>query len=251
MAAPPAAPATPCSSSAPRRGHAVTGLTVTNGVDGVRGNARVDISHSRITANEDGADFGNDSSGTWTSDVFDHNTDDGIDLNGRVQISLRNSTVEANEGDGIEFRLYPYTGPRLDVDIVGNRFVRNDSDGIQLIDSDDASSRVVRIERNVFDHNGAAAIGRLPNQQTNEDFSGAPLAERVHVTNNTFNGDRYGISGGANSIVLNNIFTGIPVRALHRVGGARSRRTTCSGTTRRTTPRASSTSRPRCSPTRC
>ena len=172
-----------------------------------------------MTANEDGADFGNDSSGTWTSDVFDHNTDDGIDLNGRVQISLRNSTVEANEGDGIEFRLYPYTGPRLDVDIVGNRFVRNDSDGIQLIDSDDASSRVVRIERNVFDHNGAAAIGCLPNQQTNEDFSGAPLAERVHVTNNTFNGDRYGISGGANSIVLNNIFTGIPVRALHRVGG--------------------------------
>ena len=200
-------------------GSKVIGLTVSGGADGVRSSARVDVSHSRLTGNVDGIDYGNDSGGTMSDDLFDHNTDDGLDLNGRVALAVRNSTVEANEGDGVEFRMYPYIGPTLEVSFVGNRFLGNDTDGIQLIDSDGASSRVVRIERNVFDGNGAASIGCLPNEQTNEDFSGAPLAERVYVTNNTFSGDRYGVVGGANSIVLNNIFTGIPASALRRVGG--------------------------------
>ena len=201
-------------------GSKVIGLTVSGGADGVRSSARVDVSHSRLTGNVDGIDYGNDSSGTLSDDLFDHNTDDGLDLNGRVALAVRNSTVEANEGDGVEFRMYPYTGPTLEVSFVGNRFLGNDTDGIQLIDSDGASSRVVRIERNVFHGNGAASIGCLPNEQTNEDFSGAPLAERVYVTNNTFSGDRYGVVGGANSIVLNNIFTGITASALRRVGGS-------------------------------
>jgi len=166
-------------------GSVVNGLTVANGVDGVRGNSPVTVSHSRMIANGDGADFGNDSSGTFSNDVFASNTDDGIDLNGRVAMTLVDSTIQENQGDGIEFRMYPYIGATLNVDIRRNRFVRNDSDGIQLIDSDGASSRVVRIEGNVFDHNGAASVGCVANQQTNEEFSGAPLAERVYVTNNT------------------------------------------------------------------
>jgi hypothetical protein len=201
-------------------GSVVNGLTIANGVDGVRGNSRVDVSYSKMIGNSDGADFGNDSGGTFSHDVFANNTDDGIDLNGRVALTLLDSTIQENQGDGIEFRMYAYTGPFLNVDIRRNRFVRNDSDGIQLIDSDGASSRVVRIEQNVFDHNGAASVGCLPNQQTNEDFSGAPLAERVYITNNTFNGERYGVVGGANSIVLNNIFTGTRASALRRVGGS-------------------------------
>jgi hypothetical protein len=203
-------------------GSKVIGLTVSGGADGVRSSARVDVTHSRLTGNVDGIDYGNDSSGTLSDDLFDHNTDDGLDLNGRVALAVRNSTIEANEGDGVEFRMYPYVGPNLEVSFVGNRFLGNDTDGIQLIDSDGASSRVVRIERNVFHGNGAASIGCLPNEQTNEDFSGAPLAERVYVTNNTFSGDRYGVVGGANSIVLNNIFTGITASALRRVGGSSS-----------------------------
>ena len=201
-------------------GSVVNGLTVANGVDGVRGNSPVTVSHSRMIANGDGADFGNDSSGTFSNDVFASNTDDGIDLNGRVAMTLVDSTIQENQGDGIEFRMYPYIGATLNVDIRRNRFVRNDSDGIQLIDSDGASSRVVRIEANVFDHNGAASVGCVANRQTNEDFSGAPLAERVYVTNNTFSGERYGVVGGANSIVLNNIFTGTRASALRRVGGS-------------------------------
>ena len=201
-------------------GSVVNGLTIANGVDGVRGNARVTVTHSRLTANGDGADFGNDSTALFDHDVFVANTDDGIDINGRVAMTLLDSTIQENQGDGIEFRMYPYVGPALDVVIRRNRFVRNDSDGIQLIDSDGASSRTVTVDRNTFDHNGAASIGCLPNQQTNEDFSGAPLAERVYVTNNTFSIENYGVVGGANSIVLNNIFAGTRATALRRVTGA-------------------------------
>lgn len=64
-----------------------------------------------MIANEDGVDFGNDSSGTFSHDLFANNTDDGIDLNGRVAMTLLDSTIQENQGDGIEFRMYPYTGP--------------------------------------------------------------------------------------------------------------------------------------------
>ncbi|HEY3003520.1 MAG TPA: right-handed parallel beta-helix repeat-containing protein [Kribbellaceae bacterium] len=201
-------------------GSLVNGLTIQNGVDGVRGNSHVDITHSKLTLNGDGADFGNDSSGTFSDVLFLRNTDDGIDMNGRVSITVVDSTVQENEGDGVEFRMYPYEGPNLDVTFRHNRFIRNSTDGIQLIDSDGPSSRVMRIERNVFDHNGGATVGCLPDQQTNEDFSGAPVAERVYFTNNTVYGDRYGVVGGANSIVLDNVFDGVRASALRRVGGA-------------------------------
>jgi hypothetical protein len=148
-------------------GSLVNGLTIQNGVDGVRGNSRVDITHSKLTLNGDGADFGNDSSGTFSDVLFLRNTDDGIDMNGRVSITVVDSTVQENEGDGVEFRMYPYEGPNLDVTFRHNRFIRNSTDGIQLIDSDGPSSRVMRIERNIFDHNGGATVGCLPDQQTN------------------------------------------------------------------------------------
>src|SRR2546425_360655 len=113
-------------------GSVVNGLTIENGVDGVRGNSRVTVSHSRMTANGDGVDFGNDSTALLDHDVFIANTDDGIDINGRVSMTLLDSTIQENQGDGVEFRMYPYIGPELDVVIRRNRFVRNSSDGVQL-----------------------------------------------------------------------------------------------------------------------
>lgn len=200
-------------------GSAVVGLTITGGADGVRSSSQVDISHSRLIANEDGADYGNGAGGVFANNTFASNTDDGIDLNGTVALSIVNNTIEFNGDDGIEFRMYPYAGPTLTVNVQGNRFVTNDSDGIQLIDSPDASSRVVRVERNLFTGTRKASIGAMPNQNTQEDFSGAPLGEKVYVVNNTFANEGYGVVGGANSIVLNNVFSGVTASAVRRVGG--------------------------------
>ncbi|MFL6010730.1 MAG: right-handed parallel beta-helix repeat-containing protein [Gaiellaceae bacterium] len=201
-------------------GSAVVGLTVSGGTagDGVRGNARVNISHSVLTANEDGADFGNGSGGTFSDNVFVNNTDDGIDLNNAVDVRIVNNTIRDNGDDGIEFRLYPYTGAMLTTEVSGNKFIHNDSDGIQLIDSPGASSRIIRIEHNLFTQQRKAAIACMPDQNTNEDYSGAQLEERVYVLNDTFTNEHYGVVGGGNTIDLNNIFTGTALSALRRVG---------------------------------
>jgi hypothetical protein len=130
-------------------GSTVTGLTISSGVDGVRASSRVDISHSRLIGNGDGTDYEN-GSGTFSDNLFASNSDDGIDLNNDVDLRIVDNTVRDNGDDGIELRMHPYSGPVLKVDVVRNRFIHNDEDGIQLIDSPGASSRVIRIERNVF-----------------------------------------------------------------------------------------------------
>ena len=56
--------------------------------------------------------------------------------------------------------------------------------------------------------------------QTNQDYSGYSMPERVYILNNTFEGKKYGIMGGDNLIALNNIFTNAPVLAVKNVDGS-------------------------------
>jgi Right handed beta helix region/Secretion system C-terminal sorting domain len=200
-------------------GSAVTGLTITNGADGIGSRAIVDISYCRIIGNGDGVDFQGGSGGTFRNSLFANNTDDGIDLNGRINASILDNVIRDNHQDGVEFRLFAYNGPRTNVDLIGNRITGNGSDGIQLIDYPEVTDRVIRIERNVFSGNADASVGCLSDGRTIEDFSGAPIAERVFLIHNTFAGERYGMVGGANVVALNNIFVGTQASALRRVGG--------------------------------
>jgi hypothetical protein len=200
-------------------GSAVIGLTVTGGEDGIRSQAVVDIVRCRVIGNGDGVDFVSGSGGTFRQSLFAHNRDDGIDLNGRVQATITDNDILENGQDGVEYRLHAYRGPRQRVEFIGNRIARNRSDGIQLIDYPDVSDREIRIERNLFTANGDAAVGFLPDGRTIEDFGGAPLAERVTLIHNTFLDERHGLIGGANVVVLNNLFARIRGGAVRRVGG--------------------------------
>jgi PKD repeat protein len=201
---------------------AIIGLTMTNAVKGVRTSCRTDVDHCHAVGMilaGDGVNYLPGSSGTISNSVFANNRDDGIDLNGDVSVTVVNNIVMGNSDDGIEFRMYPYSGPTLTTTVTGNRFIDNGSDGIQLIDSPDSSHREVRIERNLFSGNQKATIGCMGDQQTQEDYSGSPLAEHVVFANNTCVGNFYGICGGANSVVVNNIFEGTTNSALRRIGG--------------------------------
>jgi len=200
-------------------GSAVIGLTVTDGEDGIRSQAMVDITSCHIVGNGDGVDFVSGSGGTFQNSLFARNRDDGIDLNGRIQARIIGNDIRENRQDGVEYRLHAYRGPTQTIEFIGNRIVGNKSDGIQLIDYPDVSSRIIRIEGNHFSANGDAAVGCLPDGRTIEDFGGAAVAERVLLIGNTFTGERHGLVGGANVVALNNIFTGIRVSALRRVGG--------------------------------
>ncbi len=200
-------------------GSAVIGLTITGGDDGIRSQAMVDITSCHIVGNGDGVDFVSGSGGTFRGSLFAWNSDDGIDLNGRIQARFIDNDIRENKQDGVEYRLHAYRGPTQTIEFIGNRIVGNKSDGIQLIDYPGLSNRVIRIEGNLFSANGDAAVGCLPDGRTIEDFGGAPVVERVFVIGNTFAGERHGLIGGENVVALNNIFTRIRESALRRVKG--------------------------------
>jgi hypothetical protein len=206
-------------------GSAVIGLTLTRGENGVGSASAVDLIHCRLIANNDGVDFTTGSGGTFRSNLFTGNTDDGIDLNGHMNLTIIDNDIRNNADDGIEYRLYSYSGPSVEVDITGNRITGNGEDGIQFIDYTSSGAYVLRVERNLFQTNYdaaglSAAISFMPGSETIETLAGAPSARRTYVINNTFVGERNGMVGGANAVVLNNIFTGISGVALSRVSGS-------------------------------
>ena len=203
-------------------GSQVIGLTVQRGKDGIRSHCRADISYCHVLGNEDGVDYQVGGRGTFSHNLFAYSTDDGIDLNAGVALTIIDNTITENDDDGIEFRLYPYMGPVLEVDIIGNRFIHNDSDGIQLIDSPDSSSRFIRIERNLFALNRKATVGFMPDQNTQESYIGAPTLEKTRFVNNTVVGDGYGVCGGANLVVVNNVFKDVIHTAVRKVVGPNS-----------------------------
>ena len=102
------------------RGSAVVGLTVTRGENGVSSASTVDIVRCRVIANGDGVDFVPGAGGTLRNSLFANNSDDGIDLNGRMNIAIIDNVIRDSADDGIEFRLYPYSGPTvLRLEVIG------------------------------------------------------------------------------------------------------------------------------------
>jgi hypothetical protein len=62
-------------------------------------------------------------------------------------------------------------------------------------------------------------LGLMDKGDTSEDFRGASIPERIHVYNNTFVDNDYGLTGGDNLIALNNLFVDSATLALKRVDG--------------------------------
>src|SRR5262249_15621019 len=55
-----------------------------------------------------------------------------------------------------------------------------------------------------------------------ENFSGAPALEKVRFINNTVVGDGMGVCGGANVVVVNNVFQDVVQKAFRKVVGPNS-----------------------------
>jgi hypothetical protein len=196
----------------------IIGLTIQNGEDGIYVYSKIHILNNHIIGNVDGIDY-QGGGGICSNNLFANNIDDGIDLDGSAEVEMTNNIVRDNQDDGIEIRLHPYSGDVLDIVIRENIISGNQEDGIQLIDYSDMSDRTFLIERNVLVGNAIAAIGFMEDGNTVEDLRGAPIPERVSIINNTFVSEQYGVVGGANAIILNNIFKDIQNSALRRVAG--------------------------------
>ncbi len=199
-------------------GSKVIGLTIRNGIKGVRSGSRIDLSYCRVMYTEDGTNYTTGGGGTIDHCLFAYNYDDGVDFNDKVSLVVRDNIIRDNDDDGVEFRMTPHSGSLLTVDFINNIITGNGEDGIQAIDSPDTSSRLIRIIGNYFANNAMASVGCMANGMTNQDFAGPQLPERMLIVGNTFRDGHYDISGGGNVVVLNNVFAGAQNVALWRVG---------------------------------
>jgi hypothetical protein len=172
----------------------ITGFTIRNGDDGISCEANIHIESNRFLGNKDAIDY-EGGGGICRNNVFERNRDDGIDLDKACAILIEDNIIRNNEDDGIEIRLHKYSGPVLSIVIRRNVISGNGEDGIQLIDYPDRSDREFRIDRNLFERNAMAAVGCMSNGNTKEDYEAADIPEPIELTNNTFVGNKYGITG--------------------------------------------------------
>ena len=152
--------------------------------------------------------------------------DDGIDVDAAsANILLQDNIIRQVGDDGIEIRNQNYHGPLVTHTIRDNTIVGSEEDGIQLIDYSALSNRAFVIENNFVQGSADAGLGIMDNGETKEDFRGASMPERVEVSNNTFDGNRYGITGGDNLTATGNTISNSDV-GLKNVDG----RSTVTGT---------------------
>ncbi len=197
----------------------IVGFTIRNASDGVMARGPFRFLSNRVTRTKDGIDYEDRSGGLVRGCVFEGNFDDGLDLDDEAAVIIEHNTIRDNGQDGIEIRLHDYDGPPLSVVIRDNVISGNGEDGIQFIDYDRPSARIFQLERNLFAGNRMAAVGMMCCRDTDEDYQGAGLAERIDIVNNTFVGNGHGVTGGHNVLVLNNIFASTAGIALKRVDG--------------------------------
>lgn len=198
----------------------IVGLTLRDGKNGIEAHgARLEVLDDHILHQR------NDGVGLESSEAvvrgnrLEANFDDGVDCDGPTHGTIENNEILYNKDDGIELRLHPYAGAPIAVVMRGNMIIGNHGDGIQLINYPGLTDRSIQIERNVLQSNRATGVASMARGKTIDDFRGAPLEESVLLVNNTFASNEYGLIGGDNMIVLNNIFLGNHTAAVKRLGG--------------------------------
>ena len=193
------------------------------GRNGIKSSGLAKVIANHVTGiATDGVEFTSEAAaGLVERNVIEDNLDDGIDVN-FSQLVVSNNVVRGNRGDGVEYRLRNRPSAVGTVVFRANDVSANRHDGIQIIDQDTTAPTATKVvlDRNVVATNGQAAIGLLDAAESNEDYRAASLLERMVVTNNTVVANAYGITGGDNMTVANNVFANNTNTALKRVDGA-------------------------------
>ena len=200
-------------------GSTVCGLTLRNADTGIRVEAPIRVLHCRITATRDALNYKSGGGGMCLFNVLTNNLDDGVDLDDEVAVTVASNRILHNADDGIEIRLNPYDGPLLEIVIADNVLAHNGEDGIQLIGYEVATDREIRILRNRIVGNAMAAVGIMGDAETVENFEGEPIEDLVLIAGNSIVANAYGIVGGGNSRILDNVIVGTTHSAIRRVAG--------------------------------
>lgn len=137
---------------------------------------------------------------------------------------VENNRILYSGADGLEVDLGATAEPGalIEIQIWNNMIIGSAQDGIKFLDpGTDAQdqNRRFSISGNLIANSGQAGIGMVPSGNSVEDFSGAATMEPLRIYNNTFYGNNYGISGGANSVTFNNIISNSRTRGTWRLQG--------------------------------
>ncbi len=192
----------------------ITGLTIRDANDGIYPTCRINLTHCHIFNTHDGVDFESGSGGYVAYNVIERNTDDALDFDEDLDIVCEYNILRANDDDGIEIRLQAWSGHTLYSTIRNNVISGNAEDGIQFIGYNVPTNRVFEIHDNLFAGNEIAAIACMNDSNTIEDKRGAQLTEKIIVKNNIMLDNEYGIIGGGNMIIKENMIancTGVPL----------------------------------------
>ncbi|PQO34972.1 DUF1565 domain-containing protein [Bremerella cremea] len=194
--------------SQPEATRLIQGFTLQNADDGITSTGRFDLLHCRVTNTTDGIDY-EGGGGTVRYCLFDHNRDDAIDLDGNTAALIELNQLSDNQDDGIEIRLEPYDKPELLETVIRNNRIANcGEDGIQLIGYDVPTTRKLVIEKNVIVGCRMAGIGMMSGHNTREDYEAAPLPEPIIIRQNTMVDNEIHVSGGQQTLIMNNVFVG-------------------------------------------
>jgi len=184
----------------------VVGFTFFQGDHGILNRGKLQVLHNRFVENRDGLSL-ESGAAIVRGNVFERNRDDGIDMDGASSGTIEDNVIRDSRDDGLELRLHNIKGgASLEIVIRGNTYSGNGGDGIQLIDYPGKTARTFRLERNLFVKNVMAGIGATEDGLTRQNFKGSPLLEPVLILNNTFVDSNYGVVGGENLVLLNNVF---------------------------------------------
>ena len=203
--------------SSAEAGSTIQGFTIQNADDGITPRAHFNLLNCLVRNTDDGVDYENGGGGLVQFCTFELNSDDGLDLDDDVDLVIADNVIRNNDDDGIEIRMPSYSGPTLNITIIRNEIYGNGEDGIQLIHYDVLTDRSFEIAYNYIYDNADAGIGMMDGATSNEDFRAADIPETIYIFNNTFANNSHGITGGDNTVVLNNIFINHPVIAVKNV----------------------------------
>jgi hypothetical protein len=200
----------------------IIGFQIRNGDDGISPRSPFTVESDYFTGSADLIDYERGGGGINRHNVYESAGDDAIDLDNTVNSLLVEGNEILNSGqDNIEIRLQDDAiTQQAVVTIRNNRVEGAGQDGIQFIDYYEVTNRLFIVERNLFLSNRGAAIGMMDNEDSSEDYRAASIREPINVVNNTFVGNNYGITGGDNTAVVNNIFTGTVNLSLKNVDGS-------------------------------
>ena len=202
------------------QGPTIRGFSI-NAADAIIGNAPFIIEYNYGTGGGDIVSFEPGGGGIVRGNYLENSGDDCIDVDNQTkEILIENNTMTRCGQDGIEIRQQNDTISSRATLTFRNNFVDvTGEDSLQIMDYDNFSNRRYILQRNVFRNAGKAGIGIMVADITNQNYSAAAMPEPLYAVNNTFINNDAGISGGANLIAINNIFSGQKTFDLKAVGG--------------------------------